>query len=215
MSAIKVYYDLQTGEIKGYYPSNLAYKDLPSPLIDISAIQYATILHNEGKFRIQNKELVDISNTADYRLSESKKLLNDAALKISEKAIEAESWGVILVDEKYYINVHWKDYYASLLSILEAQAQDLCIKVYVLENSKYYMDYNQFEAAEAKTFLENAISAINNYCTQYIPEKQAEFSTKLKTIKKSKTSSGIVNFIEEINYGYTINESETTVPLKV
>lgn len=215
MKTIKLHYDSATGEILGYYPSDLTYVEVPTPYITISNNQYALVLHNESKYRVQNKALEDISETVDYRLAETSKLLSEAATKIESKAADALAWGVIIVNETYYVNVHWKSYYASLQSILDKEKQDLSIKIYALSNSKYYLDYKSFNSEDAAVFLEQAITAIDEYCTQYVPEKQNEYTTKLKSLKKSKNSSGITNFINSIDYGYTLDESLIHIPLKV
>lgn len=214
MKTIRLHYDINTGKILGYYPCNLDYIQLPKPLIEITENQYAALLHNESKYLVQNKELVDISNTVDYRLAQTETYLLKASKIIAEKAKEAENWGVISIDNTYF-NVHWKNYYQSLLDLLEKNSKSVCIRIYSIINDKYYLSYKKFSANNAKTFLQKALEAISMHCTQYIPEKQNAYIEELKVIKESKNSNGIVNFLNTIDYGYTLNEDLVTVPLEV
>lgn len=215
MDKIRLHYDIETGEIRGYYPLHVNYIEVPKPYIEITKNQYESILHNESKFRIQNKELTDISESVDYRLNCGKKLIAQASKLIVQKAEEATEWGVIFVDNQFYVNVHWKDYYESLQKLIEKTPQEISARIYVLNQDKYCFDFKKLNSAEAQEFLEKVLSAIESYKTQYITEKQNEFLTELKTIKSAKNYSGITNFINTIDYGYVLNESEITVPLNV
>ena len=214
MKTIKLHYDSKTGKILGYYFCDLAYSSLPSPCIDITEEEHKMLIHNENKFRVRNRELLNIENTAEYALDESEKLLRIAARKINTKAEFAQNYGVILIDESYYVNVNWQKYYSNMLNALDKISGEIRIKTYVFENNQYYIEYKEFSKEEAKVFLEKTLAAIDNYCTQYIPEKQNEYISKLKKIASTQKRKGLQSFIKEIDYGYAVDENNTEISVK-
>lgn len=215
MKNIKLHYDSQTGKILGYYPCDLAYTSLPHPCIDITSEEHKMLIHNESKFRVRNKELLNIEGTAEYILEETKKLTAFASRKINSCAEFAQEHGVILIDESYYVNVNWKQYYSTMLNALDKISNEIRIKTYVFENNQYYIEYKEFSKDEAKAFLEKTISAIDNYRTQYIPEKQNEYISSLKKIASTQKCKGLKAFIEGIDYGYAIDENSTEISVKI
>lgn len=214
MRTIKVQYDMNTGMITGYYPSDIEYSEYIKPYIVISEQEYSRVLHHEDQYRIQNKTLVNISDTADYQLEQNKKLVSKASLKISERAALSYSYGVIFVSNKYYVNVSWLDYYEYMLSYINSDRskKDVGIKFYKVSGAKYFLQYIEFEAEAAKSVVSEVISSIKDYRESYIPEKQKEYIDELNRIKESGSLSTIKQFYDEISYGSIIDYE---VPIEV
>lgn len=207
MKNIKVQYDVTTGEITGYFPSDVEYSEAIKPYIEVSNEEYNQLLHNEEKFRVENKALVDISKSAEYQKLENKRLISTTEEKINLLAAQANEYGVIVVDETYCVNVGWIDYYKYLLPLIEKQNKQIAIKIYRNTDAGYCIDYLKLEQAEAQELVPKIISAIENYKYQYIPEKQQEYIAELNKIQASKKLTGIRNLYESINYGFILSES--------
>lgn len=210
---VRVSYDKVSGKIQGYYPINLKYDTIPAPFIIVNSTTYQRLVGNEKKYRIQNCKVCDISNSAEYLLEETKRLLSVASNKISTLATEASQWGVLEIGS-HYINVGWQNFYETLLSSLK-EDQEIKIKIYSIENSQYKLDYISMSYVEAQKFLTSAIESIKSYKTSYIPEAQSKFLEKLKKLQSSKNYSTVSKFVNSITYGYILNELHQEVPLKV
>jgi hypothetical protein len=210
---IRVLYSSETGKILGYYPYSIEYSDIPSPCIDISNEQYSLLLQNEEKFRIRNGELVSIEDSAEYFMEEKNSLLSQISYKIEQGAILAKEWGILELNQ-CYVNVHWKEYYSSLLNCLDSQKDNIHIKIYELESDQYFFNYKEFTPSDAKEFLTNALEAIEDYKTQYIPTEQTKFIQLLQEVQSSQNLVSIKALYDSVNYGCVINELESIIPLK-
>ena len=213
MKAYRLHYDSKAGKILGYYPYSIAYDSIPSPCIDISEKEYDKVLNNESKFRVQNRALVDISDTAEYQTEELGKIKIQILDKISSLALNAKAWGVIVLDETCYANVSWKDYYANMLSLNLKSLGTSRLKTYVIESGEYMMEWKEFLPKEANSFLKKAVASIDEYINSYIPNKQAEYLAKFKELENA-TLTELSNFLKEIDYGFILDESKIQVKTK-
>ena len=58
---VKVHYDNNTGEILGYYPSNLDYKNIPTPFIEIDTDSHVDCYNNTGERMVcLNKKIIKV-----------------------------------------------------------------------------------------------------------------------------------------------------------
>ena len=57
---IKVNYDAKTGEIKGFYPDDIGYANIPEPNIEITTEQHFDCINNQGerKVDLETKKII-------------------------------------------------------------------------------------------------------------------------------------------------------------
>ena len=214
INKIRINYS-DSGEILGYYPESLTYSHIPEPYITIDSDQYCKVLHHEGQYRVQNGELVDISESVEYRLSQTSKYVSVAQQKIDTLAEKASKWGVLTVDGTYLINAGWSEYYERLLKLLNSNVESAAIKYYLKDDAGYSLDYVCLNSDEAKSFLQRALSAIDTFKNEFIIEKQNNYILDLQRIKELPNCSGIQDFIASIDYGDIVDETEMKVLVRV
>lgn len=49
---IKVNYDAKTGDIKGFYPDDIAYANIPAPYIEIDETAHQDCMNHQGKRKV-------------------------------------------------------------------------------------------------------------------------------------------------------------------
>lgn len=207
MKTYKLHYETQTGKILGYYPCDIAYDVVPSPHITITEKEYEKALYNESKFRVQNRALVDISDSAEYQVESLSKLKIQILEKINNLALSAKAHGVLLVDEMYYINVEWKDYYSTMMNLNFKNFSDIKLKTYQRLGNSYQVEWKEFPVKDAKAFLKKVTSAIAEYCNVYVPEKQIQYMERYKELEQTDKIADLLNFLNEIDYGFTAEEN--------
>lgn len=204
MKTIKTQYNSE-GKIVGYYPSDLEYSSVITPYVELSEQEYSQVLHNEEKYRIQDKKLVCIEDSAEYQKYENEQLLHKTEEKIVMQANLARTYGVITVDNKYILNVNWKEYYSCMLDFTKKLDRNLQLKFYT--EDLVGREYQEFSAKDAEVILKRILSAIDKYKNEYVEEKQKEYLSEFLKIKESKKLSGIKNFYNSIDYGCIQKES--------
>lgn len=203
MKTIRLHYDSQSGCALGYYPSDVVYKSMPTPYIEITDLEYQSMLGKEHEFRVNNKQLENISETPEYLIAECNRLYIQSIEKINSLAVSACKCGVITVDESHNINVRWKDYY-EILKKAAKEVKTLKIKVY---DDSFKEIYKDFSSAEAEELLAKFISAIDLHASEYVPKKQAEYLTQLELLNKEADNlkpAKLKSFYDSIEYGLQI-----------
>lgn len=105
---IKVNYDEQTGVIKGFYPNDVEYSDIPQPLIEINQEQWQELINNQGKYIVQNGELIEAPiippkpPTIDELLDFARQK-RESALKSMAEKYPAIRWELMTEDEKQVV----------------------------------------------------------------------------------------------------------------
>jgi hypothetical protein len=214
INKIRINYS-ESGEILGYYPESLNYSHVPEPYIIIDFDQYCKVLHHESEYRVQNGELVDISGSVDYRLIQTGKYVSQAQQKIDSLADKASKWGVLSVDGTYLINAGWSEFYERLLKLIDSGVESIAIKHYFKDNAGYSLDYVCLSSDEAKSFIQRALSAIDTFKNEFIIEKQNNYILDHQRIKDLPNCSGIQDFIDSIDYGDIIDETEVKILVRV
>lgn len=105
---VKVNYDTNTGEILGYYPDFVKYKNVPEPYIEIEDDVYNDCLQNQRKIDLTSLMIIEKVVTNDEQLeilrnqkiSEFRKKLDDSdyyVLKLADEALTAEEYEPIKI----------------------------------------------------------------------------------------------------------------------
>lgn len=87
---IKVNYDTTTGEIKGFYPVDIAYTSIPEPYIEIDESAYRDCINNQGnrKVDITALKIVEYMPTVEMPVAAVEKV--DANLLAFAEALAAQ-----------------------------------------------------------------------------------------------------------------------------
>lgn len=179
MNKVYVNYDSE-GKISGFYPDDLDYKVFPTPYIVVDPIQYAEIKKNPGNYRIKNKELVNILDTAEFMQNNfDNKLANTEASIIT--LAESLRKNAILELDGHRFNVAWRDFYEKLLGI---DSNMLHIKMY--ENDTTKVTFVEFMHKDAQKFLKKAIKLIDEFTSKTLIEMQQKHIEELNGLKESK-----------------------------
>lgn len=204
MKTIKLHYDLETGNILGYFTEDQSH--IPVPYITISELEYSAILGKELDYKVYNKELISKEEFPEERKFALEKFSKCATEFINKKAQEAKMHGILLIDEKYYVNSSWLNYYQALLDLLDSDLSEVCLKLYDFKDDSYTIKYEKLSTQEAKTLCTKIIADINNYRDQYIPNKVAEASARVKELLKVKNYKEIKSFCDKLEYGTVIKD---------
>lgn len=198
MKTIKLHYNLETGDILGYFFEDCL--QVPVPYISIPESLHYAILGKESEFKVYNKEVISREEFPEHRKAELEKFSKIAINYITDKAQEAKSHGIISID-KYYVNSSWLEYYQALLGILNNESIEVCLKFYELKDNSYRVIYEKMDPKEAKALCEKIISGINSYRSEVIPAKLKENSSHIENLLEKKNYKEIKSFCTKLDYG--------------
>ena len=114
---IKVNYDTNTGEIKGYYPDDIPYPSIPEPYIEIDEAAHQDCIANSGLRRVDVANKIIVEYTPPEPTAEEKQAQAIAALDAEYQpqfASLAQSLGLATMDGNQAVQDEIKADYAAL-----------------------------------------------------------------------------------------------------
>ncbi len=86
---IKVNYDATTGAIKGFYPDDIIYANIPLPNIEITAEQHLDCINNQGerKVDLETKKIISFEPTIPEQTPVEHEQVDTTVLDIAETMV--------------------------------------------------------------------------------------------------------------------------------
>ena len=123
---IKVNYDKETGEIKGFYPDDIGYANIPEPHIEIDETAHQDCMNHQGlrKVDIKTKKIVEYVPEITEPTKEEKVAALDAVYQPQFVAL-AQALGLATLDANQTVIDGVKADYAALKAEYQAKVTEI------------------------------------------------------------------------------------------
>lgn len=123
---IKVNYDKETGEIKGFYPDDIGYANIPEPHIEIDETAHQDCMNHQGlrKVDIKTKKIVEYVPEITEPTKEEKVAALDAVYQPQFVAL-AQALGLATLDANQTVIDGVKADYAALKAEYQAKVKEI------------------------------------------------------------------------------------------
>ena len=123
---IKVNYDAETGEVKGFYPDNISYASIPEPYVEIDESTHQDCINHQGlrKVDLATQKIVEYVPEIVEPTKEEKLVALDAVYQSQFTAL-AQSLGLASLDANAAVIDGVKADYAALKAEYQAKVKEI------------------------------------------------------------------------------------------
>src|SRR5574344_885401 len=179
------------------------YIDIDENLID---------LFNQGKGKIENNIIVDISQTPEYIASQLEKAKTSTYYNIISKYDQAIKNGVFKIDTEYYGNMYWYDSWTKEVSLYESGlvlSDTFTVRLYKSPTSEDGVYYN-YNTTQTLSSFKSMLQTLNSRQFLLYQPIRNNLISQLKLAATIEEVNIIENLIDN-SFGDIIDETTTIV----
>lgn len=179
------------------------YVDIEQSLID---------LFNEGKGKIENNTILDVSQTPEYIAEQLEKAKTSAYYRIISKYDQCIKNGIFKIDSEYYGNMAWYDTWTKAVSLYESGLileDTFTVRLYKSDTSKdgVYYNYNTIQTLSSFKVMLQMLNSRQFLLYQPIRNNlvsQLKLATTVEQVN-------IINALIDDAFGDIIDETTTII----